>query len=354
MVEAAARLEELHICCPFSLARLPGWIATRSTSLRVLGLHLGPGAGSAHLDCVGAASDLQELRLWGMAMTREPAWGQLERLRLLEIAGASLDGLAVSGAVAACPNLTDLALLKCQCSGYVSFAPPLLQRCRLDFVGSGTRALALAAPHVESLELQGFKWISLEHEDGTGDRLKRLTIANNIGTVYPIGIGRLPVLEQLSLRGVQWSWGAVSHVLWCAAEVKHLVMNIASCGDSDTREPFPEVDLVEFFNSHPKLRKFEVQGAMFAALCRKNCLKNLDSRFLISSLEVIVITMRSPSNFKQTLITLESLVSYSPRLRRMVISCSKMMKEIRHFIPDDFLEEIRRFAQRNDGRVRIE
>ncbi|XP_020154812.1 F-box protein At1g10780 [Aegilops tauschii subsp. strangulata] len=104
------------------------------------------------------------------------------------------------------------------------------------------------------LELQGFNWISLEHDDGIGDRLKRLTIANNIGTVYTIWIGRLPVLEQLSLRGVQWSWGAVSRVLSCAAEVKHLEMNIASCGDSDAREPFPEVDLAGFFNSHPKLR----------------------------------------------------------------------------------------------------
>lgn len=51
MVEAAARLEELHIYCPFSLARLPGWIAAWSAYLHVLGLHLGPGDGSGHLDC---------------------------------------------------------------------------------------------------------------------------------------------------------------------------------------------------------------------------------------------------------------------------------------------------------------
>lgn len=100
-----------------------------------------------------------------MAMTRAPAWGQLEWLRVLEIASASLDSLAVSGAVAACPNLTYLPLLKCLIWLRV-LRGPLLQRCRLDFVGSSTRALALATPHVDSLKLQGFKWISLEHEDG--------------------------------------------------------------------------------------------------------------------------------------------------------------------------------------------
>jgi hypothetical protein len=40
-------------------------------------------------------------------------------------------------------------------------------------------------------------------------------------------------------------------------------------------QPFPEVDLVDFFNSHTKLRKFEIHGAMFAALCQRNSLKNV-------------------------------------------------------------------------------
>lgn len=136
------------------------------------------GSGSGHLDCVAVVPNLEELRLWGLTMTRAPAWGQLERLRVLEIVGASLADLAVSGAVDACPNLTDLALLGCECSGSVFLATPLLQRCRLDFVGSGTCSLALAAPLVESLELQGFNYITLHG----GDRLKRLTISKNTGT----------------------------------------------------------------------------------------------------------------------------------------------------------------------------
>ncbi|CAM0903495.1 unnamed protein product [Alopecurus aequalis] len=297
MVEAAARLQELVIYCPFSAAHLPRWLATRSTSLRVLELRVdsvsaaASGGGSGHLDCIG-----------------------LGRLHMLEIVGASLDGLATSGAVAACPNLTDLALLGCESSGSVNFALPLLQRCRLDFVGSGSSALMLAAPRVESLEVQGFSWIMLQG----GDCLKRLIIAKNTGSVYSVGVDRLPVLEHLSLRGLQWSWGAVSYLLQCAAEVKHLLMKVEFCGDYDTLQPFPEVDLVEFFNTHPKLRKFEVHGAMFAALCQKNSLKNLDSRFSISSLEEVLITVRSPLNAEQKLITLESLLRYSPTVQGCV------------------------------------
>ncbi|PNT77773.1 F-box protein At1g10780 [Brachypodium distachyon] len=354
MVEAAERLEELIIYCPFSAALLPRWLAMRSASLRRLELRVDSaaagdsGAGSGLLDCIGVIPNLQELRLWGLTMTRAPAWGNLERLRVLEIVGASLVDLAVCAAVAACPNLTDLALLGCECSGSVIFAPPLLERCRLDFVGNGSCTLALAAPRVESLEVQGFNWISLQG----GDRLKRLTIAKNSGTLYTVAVERLPVLEELSLRGVQWSWGAVSAVLQCAIGVKHLVMKVEFCGEFDTLQPFPEVDLVEFFNSHPKLRKFEIHGAMFAALCQKNSLKNLDSRFSMSYLEEVLITVRSPLNAEQKLITLESLVRYSPRLRKMVIRISQMKNC--NEAADDFFEEICKFAHKNYGRVRIE
>ncbi|KQJ98602.1 F-box protein At1g10780 [Brachypodium distachyon] len=360
MVEAAARLEELVIYCPFSAALLPRWLAMRSASLRRLELRVDSaankaaaafgdsGAGSGHLDCIGVVPNLQELRLWGLTMTRAPAWGQLERLRVMEIVGASLVDLAVCAAVAACPNLTDLALLGCECSGSVIFAPPLLERCRLDFVGNGSCTLALAAPRVESLEVHGFNWISLQG----GAHLKRLTIAKNSGTLYTVAMERLPVLEELSMRGVQWSWGAVSAVLHCAIEVKHLVMKVEFCGEHDTLQPFPEVDLVEFFNSHPKLRKFEIHGAMFAALCQKNSLKNLDSRFSMSYLEEVLITVRSPLNAEQKLITLESLVRYSPRLRKMAIRISQMKNC--HEAADDFFEEICKFVQNNYGRVRIE
>jgi len=52
-------------------------------------------------------------------------------------------------------------------------------------------------------------------------------------------------------------------------------MKVEFTGDFDNLQPFPEIDLVDFFNSHPKLQKFDIHGAMFAALCQKNSLKNV-------------------------------------------------------------------------------
>ncbi|XP_062192365.1 F-box protein At1g10780-like [Phragmites australis] len=350
MVGAAARLEELVVYCPFSTALLPKWLAARSPTLRVLELRVDSADADKwdHLDCIGLAAGLEELRLWGLTMTRAPAWRRMERLRVLEIVGAVLQDTAVNGAVAACPNLTDLALLGCECSGEAVISLALLDRCRLDFVGSGNRSLRLAAPRVESLEVQGFSWISLRG----GDRLKQLTISKNTGSLYHVEMGKLPELEQLSLRGVQWSWGAIRSVLQCSSEVKHLVMKVEFCGDFDTLQPFPEVDLVEFFNSHPKLRKFEIHGAMFAALCQKNSLKNLDSRFVMPCLEEVLVTVRSPLNAEQKLNTLESLVRYSVMLRRMVIRISQMKNC--HEASDDFFEDICKFMYMNSGRVCIE
>jgi len=272
----------------------------------------------------------------------------MERLRVLEMVGAVLGEAAVNGVLAACPNLTDLALLGCECAGEAAISLPLLERCRLDFVGAGNCSLRLAAPRVVSLEVQGFCWISLQG----GDRLKHLTISKTTGSLYHVEMGKLPELVQLSLRGVQWSWGAISSVLQCATEVKHLVMKVEFCGDFDTLQPFPEIDLVEFFNSYPKLCKFEIHGAMFAALCQKNSLKNLDSRFVIPCLEQVLVTVRSPLNAEQKLSTLESLVRYSPRLRRMTIRISQMKNC--HDSADDFFEEICKFIRMNSGRVCIE
>jgi hypothetical protein len=78
----------------------------------------------------------------------------------------------------------------------------------------------------------------------------------------------------------------------------------------------------------------------------------LDSRFSISSLGEVLITMRSPLNAEQKLITLESLVCCSPRLLNMVIRISQMKNC--HEASDEFFEEICKFAHVNKGRVRIE
>lgn len=87
---------------------------------------------------------------------------------------------------------------------------------------------------------------------------------------------RLASLEFLSIRGVQWCWDAISKILQCASEVKHLYMKVEFTGDFEVLMPFPEIDFVEFFNSHPKLQKFDIHGAMLAALCQKNSLKNVN------------------------------------------------------------------------------
>lgn len=92
---------------------------------------------------------------------------------------------------------------------------------------------------------------------------------------------KLVALESLSIRGVQWCWGAISSMLQWASEVKHLYMKVEFTGDFETLQPFPEVDFVEFFNNHPKLQKFDIHGAMFAALCQKNSLKNVSRYYFV-------------------------------------------------------------------------
>jgi hypothetical protein len=78
----------------------------------------------------------------------------------------------------------------------------------------------------------------------------------------------------------------------------------------------------------------------------------LDFRFLIPCLEEVVITVRSPLNAEQKLSTLESLVKYSVRLRKMVIRISQMKNC--HDSADDFFEEICKFKCMNYKKVRIE
>lgn len=105
-----------------------------------------------------------------------------------------------------------------------------------------------------------------------------MTSLSSSGRVDIVDFGNLPALEFLSIRGVQWCWDAISKMLKWASQVKHLYMKVEFTGDFEALQPFPEVDLVDFFNSHPKLRKFDVHGAMFAALCQKNSLKNVRSQ----------------------------------------------------------------------------
>lgn len=113
-----------------------------------------------------------------------------------------------------------------------------------------------------------------------------------------VDFGKLMALEFLSIRGVQWCWDAISNMLHWASEVKHLYMKVEFTGDFDALQPFPEIDFVEFFNSHPKLQKFDIHGAMFAALCQKNSLKNVSKIPLCIYITVIVEILDQYSRFK--------------------------------------------------------
>ncbi|KAJ3677049.1 hypothetical protein LUZ60_002773 [Juncus effusus] len=356
MIGNAVRLEQLVIYCPFSPSNLGTWLGCCEKSLRVLELRMdgicekGDGGNRGTiLDCVSVVQELETLKLWGVALMGPPNWGCLKKLRTLEIVGASFGDGALEKAIHACPNLVELALLGCDGVSSLKIELGNLVKCRLDFLGHGDSYLYLGSPKLEDLEIQGFGgiWIKPNH------RLKRLCIAKTNGRVYNVDVGdNLPDLESLSLRGVQWCWSAISSILRLASEVKHLLMKIEFCGDFEALLPFPEVDLVNFFDSHPKLRKFEIHGAMFAALCQKNSLINVNPKFLIPNLEEVLVIVRSPLNAEQKLNTLESLVKHSPKLRRMVIRISQMKNT--HDAADDFFEEICKFKCLNNGIVKIE
>ncbi|KAK9286067.1 hypothetical protein L1049_014446 [Liquidambar formosana] len=355
MVSSIVRLEELVVYCPFSNAGLASWLLLAGQTLRHLELRMDNLAehqacleNPSKLDCISAAKNLESLKLWGVLMTQSPKWDTFPKIRNLEIVGARLEDPALSVALQACPNLTHLVLLGCEGVRSVSIELPYLEQCKLDFYGLGNCSLSLSSPKLEFLEVQGCSWIRVQETQC----LRNLSIANNAGRVYMVDFVKLTSLEFLSIRGVQWCWDAISKMLQLASEVKHLYMKVEFTGDFETLLPFPEIDFVDFFNSHPKLQKFDIHGAMFAALCQKNSLRNVDSRFVIPCLEEVAITVRSPLNAEQKMSTLESLLKYGKHLKTMVIKILQMKSS--HSSADDFFEEICRFRYMNRKIVRIE
>ncbi|KAG6474253.1 F-box protein At1g10780-like [Zingiber officinale] len=359
MVASAVCLQDLIVYCPFSSASLASWLdlrcgTLRSLELRMDGIASKPASGgddeapANELECIGVARGLESLKLWGVSLTTSPNWNCFDKLRFLEIIGATLRDGALSDALHACPNLTDLALLSCNGVATLSIELERLENCRLDFLGPGNCSLHLSSPKLQILEIQGFSWIRVNQDH----HIRRLCIAKSSGRVYKVELGKLPDLEFMSLRGIQWRWSAISSILYCASEVRHLIMKIEFCGDFDTLQPFPEIDLVDFFNNHPRLCKFEIHGALFAAFCQKNSLKNLDSKFVIPYLEEVIITVRSPLNAEQKLNTLESVLMYSVKLHRMTIRLSQMKNC--NEAADDFFKDICKLKYMNYNVVQIE
>ncbi|KAK6143750.1 hypothetical protein DH2020_024098 [Rehmannia glutinosa] len=355
MVSSVDKLEELVVYCPFSSSGLASWLSTTGPSLKNLELRLDNRTEHetfveipSKLDCIRAALNLESLKLWGVLMIYTPKWDVFHRLKNLEIVGARLEDRSLFAALCACPNLTQLLLLGCEGLRSILIHNPHLQHCKLDFFGVGNSALTIKSPRLESLEVQGCNFIRVYETQF----LKNLSIANNAGRVYMVDLGKLVALETLSIRGVQWCWDAISKLLQMASEVKQLYMKVEFTGDSESLLPFPEIDFVEFFNSHPKLQTFDIHGAMFAALCQKKSLKNVDSSFVIPCLEKVVVTIRSPLNAEQKMSTLDSLIKYAKNLKKMTIKILQMKSS--HSSADEFFEDVCRFRYMNRKIVSIE
>ncbi|KAK4846284.1 hypothetical protein QYF36_015386 [Acer negundo] len=341
MISLVDCLEDLVVYSPFSSAGLASWLLLAGSTLKHLELRLDNLAefqacleSPSKLDCISSAKNLESLKLWGVLMITSPNWDVFQNLRNLEIVGARLEDPALSTALMACPNLTKLLLLGCEGVTSLSVELPHLEQCKLDFYGAGNSSLSLACPKIECLEVQGCSWIRVRETEC----LRNLSISNNAGRVYMVDFGKLAALEYLSIRGVQWCWDAICKMLQWSSEVNHLYMKVEFTGDFDTLQPFPEVDFVDFFNNHPKLQKFDIHGAMFAALCQKNSLKNVESGFVIPCLEEVVVTVRSPLNAEQKMSTLESLLKYGKNLKAMVVRILQMKSS--HSSSDDFFDEI--------------
>ncbi|XP_059313622.1 F-box protein At1g10780 [Lycium ferocissimum] len=353
MVSLINRLEELVVYCPFTGSGLASWLSLAGPYLRRLELKMDDNlidmkSCSSKLDSIAAATNLESLKLWGVNMTHCPKWYTFHKLRNLEIVGTVTDENIFHAALMACPNLSSLLLLGCEGLKHVCIELPQLEVCNLDFNGLGNCALSINSPKLQHLEVQGCSWIRVLQTQ----LLRKISISNTSGRVISVDFGKLVALESLEMRGVQWCWSAVHKMLQLASEVKHLFMKVEFTGDSDALQPFPEIDIVDFFNSHPKLIKFDIHGAMFAALCQRNSLKNVDSRFMIPCLEEVVVTVRSPLNAEQKMSTLESLINYGKKLRKMRIKILQMKSS--HSSTDDFFEEICRFTRMNRRIVSIE
>lgn len=348
MVFSTSALEGLIVYCHFSGNSLRAWLSHTCNSLKHLELRLdnlvvkGPVPNfPTKLDYICSLPHLESLKLWGVHLSQAPNWSPFTSLHTLEVVGIRTRDFALSSIIHACPMLKCLALLGCDGVKVVNIDLQLLEQCRLDFYGIGDCSVNITAPKLQSLEVQGAAWIRIKGIHS----LRRLSIANNAGKVNKVEVGKLLNLEYLSIRGVQWCWDAINTVLQSATDVKHLVMKIEFSGDAERLQPFPEMDFVDFFNSHPRLTNFEVHGAMFAALSQRNSLAQLDSLFTIPCLENILITVRSPLNAEQKMLTLMSLVKYSPKLKELIVRISQM-KNCQE-TADKFFEQVMRFKLRN-------
>lgn len=185
MVSRVLRLEELIVYSPFSPSGLASWLSLVGLSLRQLELRMdnlaGHNQGShetpSKSECVGAARNLESLKLWGVLMVHSPKWDVFPNLKNLEVIGARLEDHVLTAVLQACPFLTRLLLLGCEGVRSISIDLPYLEQCKLDFYGVGNCSLTLNSPKIESLEIQGCSWIKVSETK----HLRNLSISNSSG-----------------------------------------------------------------------------------------------------------------------------------------------------------------------------
>ncbi|XP_002979477.2 F-box protein At1g10780 [Selaginella moellendorffii] len=323
MVRSTAELEELVVYCTLTSAGLMECVAHAAKSLKLLEFRVEEGSDKA---CVGklevlscSSCDLETLRLWGGILLHSPVGlRSFTGLRTLEVVGARIRDGALRGILAACPALRELALLGCDGIRSVCVELKELERCRLDFCGSGDNCfVSVAAPKLRVLEVQGASYIRIAEDSS----LQHLSIAKQTGMLANVEVGKLPALASLSIRGLQWDWGAIQKMLQSATQVETLYMKIEFCGDDEAFEPFRDIDFGDFLTSHPKLKKLDAHGALFASLVLK---EEIATPPLALRLEEANITIRSPLNAERKLQVLKSMISWSPLLRKVRLRITQM------------------------------
>lgn len=184
MVSRVVRLEALTVYSPFSPSGLASWLSIAGLSLSQLELRMDNLADNqasreclSKLDCIGAARNLECLKLWGVLMIHPPKWDVFQNLNTLEIIGTRFEERVLTVVLQSCPHLKRLVLLGCEGLGSISIDLPYLKECKLDFYGLGNCSLTLTSPKIKTLEVQGCSWIRVPETQN----LRNLSISNSAG-----------------------------------------------------------------------------------------------------------------------------------------------------------------------------
>ncbi|KAJ9537463.1 hypothetical protein OSB04_030196 [Centaurea solstitialis] len=314
MVSSASQLEKLVVCCPFTDAGLASWLLAVGSSLKKLELRFTANKHCrAEVECLGAARNLTSLRLLRVVITRSPKWDVFQKLQKLEIYETEMEDSGFMEALRATPNLTRLVVSHCRGLSTICIELLELQHCKFDVYGINDRSLTLKAPKIEFLKVGGCNCIRVD----TVNCLKTLSINTWHYNVAKVELGdNLMALESLCVKGDKWGTDLMSKILQLATQVKHLRVEAAV--------PFPEIDFVDFFKSHPKLKSFYICGGIIDALCNNHMtsIKNVDSSFVIPCLEEVVISLseKHTLNAKNKSRMIESLLKYGNKLKNININ----------------------------------